>query len=1126
LNERILFLPMKRSLVLAIIALFCATGLAIAQTATTGQVTGKVTDPSGAVISGASVTIKNTGTGTSEVTKTNDSGLYSFSFLQPGSYSLTIAAQGFQTVTQNVSASIGSAATVNTKLAIATGAEVVEVTTQSASVDTEDANLTTTFNGNAVATLPNPGNDLSAVALTAPGVVMNTTGGSQFGGGNFSVYGLPATSNLFTYDGANDNDPYFNVNNSGAVNLTLGLNDVQEAAVVSNGYSGTYGGGAGANINYISKSGSNQFHGNAEYWWNGRAMNANSFFNNENGAPRNFVNANQWATSFGGPIKKDKAFFFVDYEGIRLVIPSPTSVNVPTPGFANAVLGNLAANGLNASLPLYQSMFKLFAGAPGIGRAQNTLPFSGCGTLTDPNTGVHSQLVTTVNGSAFGPANPCALNFQGGSSAHTNDYLWVGRYDQNLTKDDSLFVRVQHEVGSQATFTDPLSAAFNAVSAQPEWQSQVSETHTFGANKVNNLVLSMQWYSALFTFQNPAQEASTFPQLVTVADGTLQTVNALGNLFPQGRNVTQYSLADDFSWAKGRHNFKVGFSYRRDDVSDHNFTGTVPAITLGTLQDFVNGNTGTNIVQNFPTTTDVPISLYQLGFYGADDVRVTSNLKLTLSLRFDHLSNPVCQTNCFQRLASPFQTLDHAGPVDQAILTGQHNAFPSVTSVLTQPRVGFAWSPMGNNKTVVRGGFGVFVDTLPTGAIDSFLQAAPLDPQFSVNTPTGGTAQIGSLLNQLAANNAQFRSNFASGGAVPAFNFYNSTAVKVPRYYEWSLEVQHTLPWHSSMTVKYVGNHGEHEEISDGSLNAFQARDGNGNPIPFANFPVNAPDSRFGVVSQQANIANSNYHGLVTTFQHSMTGGIQFQASYTYSHSLDEISNNSLSPFGVSTPTFVDVIFPQDSNNIRKFNYGSSDYDLRHSFNANYVWSDAIRHLTSWGPNALVKGWTFAGTVFVHSGFPFTPYSSNVTQGLLASQFGLGVQSVFAAVTGPTSRVCGPSGAQLNTPCFTSTSFTDPTGTFAPATRNQFRGPGFVDTDMNVEKAFALPGWEKSQLTVGARFFNLFNHPNFALPVSNIDNSQFGRILSTVSTPTSIFGSGLGADASPRLIQLEAKIVF
>ena len=251
-------------LLLLLVLLMAAVSVG-AQTSTTGDIAGVVTDPTAAVVSGAPISLKNVDTGSSTSTTTNAQGSYNFSLLQPGNYSVSANVAGFQKVLKTVTVTLGTSITVNLQLSLSSQVESVDVTDAVTGVQTEDANLQTNFNAQQIALLPNPGNDLSAVALTAPGVVMNTTGGSVFGGGNYEFFGLPSNSNVFTYDGANDNDPYFNINNSGATNLTLGLNDVQETSVVTNGYSGQFGGLAGANINYVSKSGTNSFHGNAEY---------------------------------------------------------------------------------------------------------------------------------------------------------------------------------------------------------------------------------------------------------------------------------------------------------------------------------------------------------------------------------------------------------------------------------------------------------------------------------------------------------------------------------------------------------------------------------------------------------------------------------------------------------------------------------------------------------------------------------------------------------------------------------------------------------------------------------------------------------------------------------------------
>ena len=1110
-----------------------------AQTTTTGELSGIVTDPTGAVVPNADVTLRSLETGSVANATTAGDGGYKFAYLQPGNYSVKVTAQGFQSTEQQVRVALGASAASNFKLPLATGTTTVEVNGAPPALETQDANLTANFNSKQVELLPNPGNDLSAVALTAPGVVMNTAGGSMFGGGNFEVNGLPATSNLFTLDGSNDNDPYFNVNNTGATNLSLGLNDIQESTVVSSGYSGSYGGLAGANVNYVSKSGTNAFHGNVEYWWNGDVLNANNYFRNQqnalagsNVAPRPFVNANQYAGSVGGPIKKDKAFFFFDVEGLYLAIPSLVPVNLPTPAFQSAVLGNLATNGLSSSIPFYNTMFGQYNRLSQAGAT--ALPGGGCSD------------VTTIGAVAFGAGNPCAVQIQAGLTAHTHDNLYVGRYDQNIGNNDRMFIRVEKEHGLQATYTDPINPAFNGVSDQPQWQSQFSETHTFGTNKVNDFKASLLWYSAGFAEQNQAAANSAFPfasgtATLAFADSSLSPLNGDNAVFPQGRNITQYQFVDDFSWVKGRHDFKFGVNFRRNDISDQNFVFVTPLVEEFSLSDFVSGGGGTSgniIVQNFPSRTEVPISLYQLGLYAADDVRVTKDLKLTLSLRADHLSNPVCQIDCFQRFASGGFG-DTGAPVNASVLANQNQAFPSVTNIVWQPKIGFAWSPRGSDKTVLRGGVGIFGDSLPTGAIDSFLQQAPLDPGFNTFFGYLSPSQTGPLgnLNQLSqAANASFVANYASGGPVTPFNFFNSTAVKVPVYYKWSLELQQAVGWNTTMNISYIGNHGSHEQISNGALNAYCCSAANGFPFAsFANLPTSIPDGRFGQVSESLNVANSNYNGMTITANHHFMGGFQFQASYTWSHALDEISNNSLSPFGLNTTgLYADVIFPENPYNIRQFNYGNADYDIRHNFTMNYVWSDAFRHLTSWGPNSLMKGWSFSGTIFKHTGLPFTVFDNNYTTALQTTNYGGGAQYIFADQLGPSGINCGAQAATVNAAgvpnsCFGGTTgglFADPGTTYPDQRRNQFRGPGYFDTDFAVEKGFGIPKWENAQFSLGARFFNLFNHPDFYFPVMNFNSPQFGQILQTVSTPTSIYGSGLGADASPRIIQLQAKLTF
>ena len=293
----------------------CLSNKLSAQTTTSGGLTGVIIDPSSAAVPDAQVQIKDNSKGTVQASKTDREGAYRFFFLAPGRYTLTVTRTGFREESREINVLLGPPGTVNLTLEMAEENTTVKVTGEAPLIQAENGDVSTTMNQLQVSQVPNPGNDLTYIAQTAPGAIMNTdTIGLPYAG-NFSILGMPGTSNLFTLNGMDNNDIQMNTNNSGAMGMLLGQNEVQEATIVSNGYSGQFGGAAGANVNYLTKSGGNKFHGNAAYYWNGSALNANDWIDNAVGNPRPFDIANQWAGSVGGPIKKDKLFFFLRYGG-------------------------------------------------------------------------------------------------------------------------------------------------------------------------------------------------------------------------------------------------------------------------------------------------------------------------------------------------------------------------------------------------------------------------------------------------------------------------------------------------------------------------------------------------------------------------------------------------------------------------------------------------------------------------------------------------------------------------------------------------------------------------------------------------------------------------------------------
>ena len=525
---------MRMKLFYGVMGILAIAALLNAQTIVTGELSGTVTDPTGASIASAKIILKNEATGTAQTAVTNDLGAFRFPLLRPGVYTVTASAPGFQDSNQKATVNLGQVSTLNFQLGIQGQAQVVNVTEQATLTQSDNANLATTYNSVQLENLPAPGNDMTAYAFTAPGVTISTGGGY----GNFSVFGLPGVSNLFTINGTDNMDPYLNLNNSGASNLTLGSNEIQEAAVVMNGYTGQYGRQAGAQVNYVTKSGANEFHGNAAWFYNGRVMNANDWFNNATATARPFSVSNEWADSIGGPILKNKLFFFVDNEGIRYVLPSGgPPVYIPTSDFASYVLNNLKQNN-PAAVPFYTTIFNLYAGASGAGRATPVT------NADDPSGALGCG---DFQGGGFGTTRPCAQGFRSTVNNLNTEWLIASRVDYNISDKDRVYFRYNTDHGIQATGTDPINPAFNANSVQPSYGGQFGYTRVINPNMVNQLLLSASYYVALFGPPNIGNALATFPTTIAFGDGLYDSNTSgtsLGGLdfnYPNGRKVRQWT---------------------------------------------------------------------------------------------------------------------------------------------------------------------------------------------------------------------------------------------------------------------------------------------------------------------------------------------------------------------------------------------------------------------------------------------------------------------------------------------------------------------------------------------------------------------------------------------------------
>jgi len=1131
--------------------------IAFGQSTTTGAIAGVVEDPSSAVIAGATVTLHNLDNGVSQTVMTSDTGAYQFSLLPPGNYTVQATFTGLRSDVTRVNVLVGAATSLNITAKVQSQAQEVEVTAASGGVDTETADLTTTLSTNQIRELPMPGGDLTTVAFTVPGIIMSTGGGY----GNFSSHGLPGTSNLFTINGDDYNDPYLNLNNSGASNLLLGQTEVAEATVTQNGYSVQYGRQAGAQVNYVTKGGTNDIHFDLLYNFNNHIMNANDFFANSTGTPRPYSVSQQWGADIGGAVIKNKLFFFSDSEGLYYSLPSVATVVIPSAPLQQYILGTINP----ASVPIYQQAFSVYnlgfaKGAQNIttgsGPLQDATGNLGCGGTPAAANGLTG--IAAPGGGIFGVSVACGAAY-GASGLNTNkEWLETHRVDWNLNDKQRIYFRFKGDHGFQPTSTNLLTPNLNQQSVQPQYEGQVNHTYIISPTQVNNFIISFLWYSAIFGPANVSTAANTFPtdfQIGGAGGANTAGFYEMGDLwfvFPQGRHSGQGQLVDDYSWIHGKHAFKFGVNYRRNRVTDYTYSeGKIGSYFFNSLGDFAAGatnpNTGSEYNQVFSPLQDAHIRFYNLGLYAQDEWSVKSNLKITVGLRMDRTANPTCLDDCFSRLTAPFGSSGFQTganiPYDQSIQTGLAHAYYSTTPIVPNPRLGIVWSP-GSKGTVIRGGVGLFADLAPGFLVSSVFTNPPFP--FTTNIAdgsfVGSASSPGSSAYEAQSQYSAFKTGFFNGATLAQLNnsiqggfspipyFSIPSKFLTPEVTEWSFEIQQPFLGSKNIFVAtYSGNHGWNLLTQDGFLNAYvnTANFPNG----FGGLPTAPPDPRFAAVNQLSNGGISNYDGLSVQYRRAFGFGFQGQAGFTWSHALDDLSNggaseNYSSCSGCSYTTLANPVLSQ--------NYASSDYDIRRSFLADFVWDTPFKFSNKFVANVL-GNWTLSGKFFFRSGMPFTIYDSTLPGDLAGTNIKTGVEPgcIFCSpVEGmPATAVAhvpgGCTPAAVNTPCFNASQFV-PAGSetgFGNIGRNSVTGPNYSDVDLTLFKNFRIK--ERLKFSVGATASNLFNHPNFWPPNANIGNpTGFGNIANTAIAPTSAYGSFQGSAVSGRVLVVTGRINF
>jgi hypothetical protein len=1151
-----------------------------------------VTDATGAVLPDAAVTATNVDTKATRAGVTNADGRFLFSQVNPGTYTVTVSAKGFaEQSSPPVQVEVGRTVTLNLTVSLSSTTQNVEVKAQQAMLSLENPNTTTVLESKTIASLPNPGQDLTYIVQFSPGALMNTAGSSNDakapgGYGNVEFNGLPATSNGYILDGYDTNDPWLGLNIGLSTNLVIGLDAVGEATVNTNSYSVDQGRYGASQVNYFTKSGSNRFHGDFYELWNGSLLNAENYFLHANDTPGDIAKkprstVNEFGVSVGGPIRRDKLFFFAHYEGIRIALPIVSQVVVPSQAYQNYVLnqlqtpqgssypgtvtcmpGQMSNDPITgdclpaqpAEMGFYKNMFNLYSNTAGTPTTVLTCPLDANGDpLPPPPPPPPGTPPTLLDGDG------CANTRQVSLTNSDTENLLVVKIDHTINKNNSIWYRFQQDTGLQAAFTDPINPIFNSYSPQPQRTLVVGYTHLFTPNLVNQFNPGASWYSSIFEPNNYAQVLQSFP--IVLAAGTnnapFTTIGGNDNTYPQGRKVTQWQINDNLIWALGKNTYKFGVNTRRIDVSDYDLgQGIVPAVVYNDLAQFTYGAAYT-ASQTFPIALKERVAAGNLDMYAMDTYKPAARATLTAGMRTTWNTNPVNQQRLFARPAGSFLDMSHQNqisqPLDKVIETGVRGLFPATPVLVWQPRVAAAYQIKPG--TVVHAGFGVFNDIIPAQIADLAATNAPYSPTFvgGIGGQVGGIgiapSEPGSAVDATYNANQSFQSVFSAGGAPCAgiapgaptcplavsMNTFPSGRLKTPYYYQYNFGIEQKVGAHGAVRADYVGTRGVHEPYQV-ELNGYQnVCDG-----CFAPFAYQKPlDQRFGSVNEFQTEASSNYSGLQTNITEQF-GGLTLRGNYTFSHCLDEVSNGGLLSFSTQG-----ILAPLPGELRRQ--YGDCDYDVRHNISAfgiyqiPYSSTHALRR-------TILGGWSFSETAFFHSGLPFTvlsqPYTANghgIFQGS-GPQFARRVAGVPVYLKTPYSGVTVAGTKQwLNPAAFVSV--VDPTTggctggdsvidcQFGDSGRNTVRGPHFTYSDIYLTKKFAIKNGVS--LRFDTQFFNAFNHPNYALP-SNVEAgvpgvyipAKFGTLESTVSPPTGLLGVGLGGDSSPRMIAFQARIEF
>jgi len=1113
--------------------LVCLAAVLFAPTAfsqqITGSIRGTVADPSGGVVQGASVNAKQTETGLTRTTTTDRAGAYVLLELPVGHYQLQVEAKGFQRyLQQGITLNVNETATISVHLVIGAETQEVQVTADAQIIQDTVTSLGKPVLEREILDLPLDGRNFSQLGTLQPGVVPLTPGLKEAGsslreGQSYAVNGQRPESNNFLIDGANN----FNGVDGGFV-LKPPLDAITEFRILTHNASAEFGSSLGSTTNIITKSGSNRIHGALWEFLRNDVFDAKNYF----AKTVEPLKQNQFGGTIGGPIRKDKTFFFAFYEGFRNRQGETAGSTVPSlkqrsGDFSEQCISGFDAGGIckdrapsDPVTPIHQLYFLVTSPAP------TPIPFN---QLPPPFISSFAQSLLGLF-----PLPNSGLNTFTSTETKRDDSNQGGlRVDHYVSSSDSLNFRYMI---SDGTRFDPLSPAGASVPGFPIGESHraqnfvAQETHTFSPAMVGVLRFSFLRNKFLFGERtnrtSPADLGFNYNSSLDVATGPpfiqVNGYTTVGDPITGPRNSFEnaYDYNGSLSWVRGKHELKFGGGYQHlhvnalQGIATNGFFVIVPFPMSDAFASFMigqpvfflqgRGDFGRGINGN------------ALNGYVQDTYKVTSRLTLNLGLRYD-LPFPYTEIKNRQTLWIPGRqsTVFPSAPAgllypgDKGVPAGLIPTFKKGFA----PRIGVAWDPTGTAKWLVTSAYGIFYEPYYTG------QGGPLQSPISA-PPYLQTEQISLGPTQPLNFQDPYNGNPPAPNtfATPLTNLTLAPNLPLPYAQDWDLNVQRSLGRDLLLEIGYVGTKGtklprfiegnptQYIPGKSTTDNADQRRIHSG--CTLADPPSSCQFASTGLIS---GIANSSYNALEASLKKRFGHGLSFLASYTYSKAIDDVSSFNISGSG-SIQVAGENDLAQNPNNLPA-ERGPSLFDARHRFVFSYQWSLPFwQHQQSWYQHVL-GGWQLNGIVTAMSGSPFTVFDSRdaSVQGGAPEITGFSANRPNLVVGQNPNNGPRTVGAWLNANAF-SRVIPDPNSPvqqFGTAGRNIALGPRYSNWDFGASKNIRLA--ESKELQFRAELFNILNHTNFHLPNSDISSPTFNQILKA---------------EPPRLVQFALKFLF